>query len=79
MQTYITHPYRLRLCPKQLFTSHVLLPYVSSLLICNLVQLTLVLVSPGQKDHLILASSSLSHCNMEGSLQIAGKSLWAQG
>ena len=83
MQPYITHPYRLCLCPKQLFTPHVPLPCMSPLLICNPVWLTLVLVpsrfSPGQKDHLILASSTLSHHNTEGSLQINRKSLWAQG
>lgn len=79
MQPYITHPYRLCLCPTQLFTPYVPLPCMSPLLICNPVQLTLVLVpsrfSPGQKDHLILAISSLSHCNMKGSLQINRKSL----
>lgn len=83
MLPYITHPYRLCLCPKQLFTPHVPLPCMSPLLTCNPDRLTLVLVpscfSLGQKDHLILASLSLFHCNMEGSLQINCKSLWAQG
>lgn len=83
MQPYITHPYRPRLCYKWLFTPHSPLPCMSPLLTYNPVHITLVLVpscfSLGQKDHLILASSSFSPCNVEGSLQINRKSLWAQG
>lgn len=82
VQFCVTHSYRLCLVPSSssLFCPTAWHTHCADLRLCLAHTGTgPITLSPDQKDHLTLASSSLSHCSTKGSLQISHQSLWAQG